>query len=272
MEETVVDTVNSVGTMASILNEYGPVIGILSVFLLIFIIVIFGILRSNQKYINSIITQQEQQNEAIMNQNNKFVDNMIDNDNNKYQNNNQETSDTKHKDFIKTYVDIQTIFKSAAKYVQTDINADRIGIYVFHNGNRTPYGLPFYKMSCVGEWLKSNFHAKKSIHSELPLHVFDDFVTGLYTDGYFENITNSDKSIDQIATFSANNCIIYIYILGIYDKHDALAGFSVAEFYKIPEDVSLNEIKNAMKQLNEDVTPVIINTHLQDKLKHSGDK
>lgn len=254
--------VEGVGFMAKILSEYGPFIGILAVFLVLFGFIIVTIMRNNQKQITSMIKQQEQHSQSIMNQNDKLVENMMEKEKAE-----EDEFCAAHRDFIKTYIDVQTVFKSASKHSQNKIGADRMGIYVFHNGNRSIHGLPFFKMSCVGEWLKTNVGAKKNIHSELPLYVYDDIILALYEDGYFENITNPSRESDMVSSFSVSSTFIYVFMLGIYDSNNNLAGFSIAEFKKKPEDITIEEIKESMQQLNDDISDIIIDSQLQERLR-----
>ena len=250
------EVVNGVGEISKNINDYGPATVILAVFLFLFMVVIISFLIINQKQVSSIISQYKALSKTITDQQNKIIGNLLENE--------KEEQHAAPKDMLKNYVDIHNVLRDASKKTLVNLKADRVAVYVFHNGNKSAHGFPFYKMSCVGEYVIQGIgiFPKLKSHIDIPLYSFGGIIESLYNNGVFENISDQNKELDSVSEFTDNTNAKYIYLLGIRDDNLNLAGFSVAEFKKYPE--ALN-IEHLMKILNDSIRCVILNTNFQEK-------
>ena len=175
----------------------------------------------------------------------------------------QNNPDYYHKDILKSYIDINMALKDASRNCQDKINCDRLAIYVFHNGNKSFHGLPFFKMSCVHEWNRMRINSLRGkSHMNMPLHLFD-FVVDLYKDGFFKNLNiektkssdEEDKGILEFVNYSNTEAI---YITAI-KNNDALCGFICAEFNTpfSPDEVRDESIFKSLNKYAEEARPII---------------
>ena len=280
------------------ISKYGIAIVIMAVFFVIFMILIVIMLYSNTKMINQIIASKsasDQQDQSIIS---KFIDNALDAKGvsskdeivntlsnelkesltpitqklealSKTNEENPENKNDYHKDIVGAYIDINMAFKDISRTTLASLNCDRIAIYVFHNGNKSMHGLPFFKMSCIHEWTihGSNTLRGKS-HMDLPLHLFNDFIENLYQSGYYctENISEgirNDPSIEEFVSFSSTKSL---YLIAIKDNENSLAGFVSAEFNHV-ETFEQNELRGRQVRMILDnmvshIAPIIGNKYI----------
>lgn len=296
-----IDAITNVGEMtdgvtniAKAISEYGPLVVLMAVFLVIFLALVVLVLRSNSKMMTQIMNRQRTSDELDQKIINKFVENALatqktnhdtevkelveeikeaiklrdaseehrdpntDNSNNDY-----------HKDLVGAYIDVNMAFKDASRSALNALHCDRIAIYVFHNGNKSMHGLPFFKMSCVHEWTThgSNTLRGKS-HTDMPLHLFNDFIENLWKCGVYkaEDVQKSiheDPSLKEFIAFSNTESL---YMVSIKDDEGALSGFVVAEFEQIEhfecDDRRDTQIRHIIDTMIDRVGPIVTHQYI----------
>ena len=272
VSDNVSNTIDQVGNTASLINQYGPTVVILAVFLLIFISIMAFILRSNHNMNKQML--ESQQSAATAQQ--KMMQDMFDTcmslikkENSKDDDEEDEEEETKpkKKKIVSAYIDSSLAFKDASRIAIGKIKCERIAIYLFHNGNHTPYGYPFAKMSCVHEWtIRGSNTVRGTTHVNIPLYAFSTIVESLSKDGEFvvgniyeHGLISADEQVFQ---FISGSTIRALFALGIKDKDGDLAAFTIAEF-KDPQDFSAEEtyknVKDALTMMNESIYSIIVN-------------
>lgn len=298
--------------IAKALHDYGPLIVIFSVFILLFLGMALMILRSNSKLMDRVLNKNENSEALDQTVVTKFIDaalekylnsgnttppanhntaaiaknesdkivNQLNNNlkeatkqladeihgikvNSESSKQNEDENDY-HKDIVGAYIDVNIAFKDASRHCLNSINASRIGVYVFHNGNASICGLPFFKFSCVHEWTSNGSGTiRGKYHTDIPLQYFNDFIEDLWKDGYYKT-TDIDKAIDDnpsLEEFVAYSHIKALYIIGVYDVNNNLVGFIISEFDH-NEDFDVNKsrdesINNALKEMSNKISPII---------------
>ena len=281
VSNNVSNTIDQVGNTASLINQYGPTVVILAVFLLIFISIMAFILRSNHNMNKQML--ESQQSAATAQQ--KMMQDMFDTcmslikkENSKDNDEEDEEEETKpkKKKIVSAYIDSSLAFKDASRIAIGKIKCERIAIYLFHNGNHTPYGYPFAKMSCVHEWtIRGSNTVRGTTHVNIPLYAFSTIVESLSKDGEFvvgniyeHGLISADEQVFQ---FISGSTIRALFALGIKDKDGDLAAFTIAEF-KDSQDFSAEEtyknVKDALTMMNESIYSIIVN----DDFRNSYDE
>lgn len=294
--ETITDTVDAVDKLSGTISEYGLAVVIMAVFFIIFLLLVFLILRNNAKMMTHIVKHQDHSNNFEEELLSKLVDSALeaklgggvtDKIVNEVKqavapiqqsvdsiNSAQAQEDAIHKDLVGAYIDVNMAFKDASRSAMDSLNCARVAIYVFHNGNKSMHGLPFFKMSCIHEWTKTNMGRntlRGKSHVEMPLHLFADFIEDLWKNGVYR-AENVDKSIET--DISLNEFIAYsktkaLYINAIKDDNDVIAGFVVAEFENEDtfesDDNRNNEVKQVLDKMVMKVSPILTYHHISNK-------
>ncbi|MCM1236826.1 MAG: hypothetical protein NC489_42665 [Ruminococcus flavefaciens] len=168
-----------------------------------------------------------------------------------------------HKDIVGNFIDMNVRLRTVSQNALEALKCDRIAIYVFHNGNSSIHGLPFFKMSCIGEW---NSNGKNSVRGkteiDTPLQVFSDFIENLYKDGYFKagDIKKAAETDPSVLEFTSYTRTEAMYIMPTKDVNGVLAGFVIAEFNekKNFDDPEYDqEIRNVLGGMNNTIQPTI---------------
>lgn len=275
---------DSVSSISKAMSEYGPLIVIMAVFVVIFILLVMLMLRNNARMIDQLIKKENNTcdtNQGIFQSNQellkKFVESSLEINKNenidelenvikelketieesKYINNTEDGKEENpsfdyHRDIVGAYIDVNMTFKDESKKAISTLQCSRIGIYVFHNGNTSLYGLPFFKMSCIHEITNFGYSTLRGkSHSDLPLHVFDDFIQYLWKNGYYisqdiSKTTQGDRSLEEFTKYSN---IKSLFMKAIKNSEGFLVGFVVAEY----EDTDTFEEDETRKKYISDV-------------------
>lgn len=281
--EPVDHAVKTVGSMAKVIDEYGGYIAILSLFIIILVITVITIIWINTKLMKQELEEKLALLSSQKDQNEKLVDHLLKDNSSKDTEDEEETEDDirrkNRKDFVSTYIDINLILKDAVRSASGELNAERVGIYVFHNGNQSIHGLPFFKVSCMHEWNKAGSLAMKTrayrsvTHQSIPLYLLSDIVESIYSKKYYfvTNIQDKIDSVQSLQTFVDHSDIQTMYMLAISDDDDNIAGFVIAEFKEIInfEDEAMNKIKHTLEITRDTVKPVVINLNNQFSIHES---
>lgn len=294
LNTNVTDVTNGVATIAQALSNYGIAIVVMAVFFVIFLILIVIMLYSNAKMMNSIMKNNQNNSSHDQELLSKFVDktfgtgsdtvneivqilsNKLDDSVKSLQDSLEKTAeeileeekelpkDDYHRDIIGSYIDINMTFKNISRTALNSIACDRIAIYVFHNGNKSLYGFPFFKMSCIHEWTKlgSNTLRGKS-HTDIPLHAFNDFIEDLYRYRVYksEDIDNAKMNNPSIKEFTSYSNTKAIYIVAVKNDENIITGFVSAEFDHVDtfesDDKRDLEVRAVMDDMVQKIAPLI---------------
>lgn len=258
----VLDIVDNALKVSDALNTYGSAIVLLSIFLVVFIIVIIVILRQNSDSQKMF----QEQNQILLNQllnANSMVkekEEVAVKDNKLYD----------EKNIVTIFVKLNRIFKFECKKYLERINCDRVGIYVFHNGTVTSHGLPFFKVSCICEWIKRGSAIGNHINDTngIPLNLFDDIIDNLYTKGtvYVCNVPdNEDPDFIKSDSFYLDiDCVEFAMFVPIYDKNDNILAMVLAEYREMIEKEQIEGYVEELKELCQTVKPVLEFSEYQD--------
>lgn len=239
----------SVGTISQYIDNYGSTTVVLAVFILIFLVVIISNNNYNKKFIENMIKSNEAYCNSIKEQNEELLEKIILNNSSNYD----------ERDLASIFIKLNTALKQECQKTQRSLNADAVCVYVLHNGMVASHGLPFFKMSCICEWVKkgSGVSYRSKEHSNLPLNLFDTLVTGLFENG--EYIINVDEHANTNLSMFLNSAkIVNCLCVAIYDNDNKIMGFITADFsYDIKIENVLEKTKERMIDLASTIKPVL---------------
>lgn len=280
---------DSVVDLAEAIHTYGMAVVIFAVFLMVIIVLVLVMTWNNSKLINSLMSTNESNSKMDQNLIGKLVDNAIDNkDSEPVSNTDEALTEIKsilkdlvsndgsdnhehdyQKDLVGAYIDLNMAFKDVSRTTLNILRCNRIAIYVFHNGNKSMHGLPFFKMSCIHEWTS---HGNKTLrgkaHVDIPLHLYNEFIENIHKYGAYKaedvsQIIEDDPSIKDYTAFSEAKAL---YFVGMRDDTGALAGFVAAEFgdvdtFQHDRDRDIF-VRKTMDDMISKVAPIVCNKYI----------
>ena len=265
----------SIEGVAKIIDKYGPYITILAVFIIIFIIVVFAMVSFSNKLIKSSLEEKINLLNSQSKQNERLIEYITDDDKNTDDN----SGEKRKRDLVGTYIDINLILKDAVRTASNELGAERVAIYVFHNGNKSIHGLPFFKVSCINEWSKNGSVAMKTkayrsiTHHSMPLYIISEIVENIYEHGEFYESSIKSKRIneDYLQAYLEYSDVDSMYALVIKDSNDNIAGFVVAEFKEnknFYDEQIRKPIQQILERTSNTVKPVVLNINGKYTLSH----
>lgn len=154
--------------LANAINRYGFIPIILSAMMLVIGLFIGYMIYTNKKYTNQLIDQ----NKTLMDKLQSITD--------------QKNKETKtERNLVNIFMRLNYTLKEECHQVQEKLNCIRVGIYACHNNTTTNTGLPFFKTSCISEWIsKTNLNpGGVGVHTDLQLGIFYNLVKQTVEDG-----------------------------------------------------------------------------------------
>ena len=163
------------------------------------------------------------------------------------------------KDLFKTFTNLRNSIKDNFTQTMTTIKADRIAIYLFHNGNESTHGIKFFKMSCICEKVAIGSGVKEQSidQSNIPINLFDDMISQLIDHGKYiiirdDNLINSNHRI-----FISAKKIKYSQAVAIFDKSNNILGFVLAEMDQEYDKNRASKELISIKELIDKIVPIL---------------
>ena len=248
---------NDIEYYVDLIRTYGASTVIVAVFIVVLLAILSYILRNNQKTNNQIIKQQQE-----------LVDLLLSTKKEDKEENSskQQPNIVKEPDIVQVFLTINSSIKEILKDISDEIDSSRTAVYVFHNGSSSIHDLPFFKFSCIAEFIArgSGSTSKMKAHNSIPIDLLNQIIDTLIRDGNFVHFKvnkNNNLSMDEtlflnklLLQGTEKTCILY----SIYDMENRCMGFIFAEF---GEDSftkeELKEKKVHLKYLAEKLSPIL---------------
>lgn len=127
-----------------------------------------------------------------------------------------------------------TDISSLLKTVKHDLQADRVSVYQYHNGERSIANNPFLKFSCTHENLKVNTHSVQKYMTGIPVSVFGHWNRQIFDGEVVVQPTITDLS-DQSDMRTAmqelrKNGTTSLYLFPMTDPMGNIFGFGMVEY------------------------------------------
>lgn len=244
-----ISAASGVMNVAELIYNFGPAIVIVSIFLMLFIIVLFYIMR-----------QQQKMNENTMKEHQLLLDSLIKRGLEEKHHAASKAEEKNLKEIMNIYIKISSHLKVELSSFMSSLEAERLGIYLFHNGMHAPNGFPFFKFSCISEQVKHINLAKIKQHHDFPVNLMSDFIKDLYTHQEIAYYDEGQSSFESDALFNkliSDQHNKYI-AKGIFDTNVNLIGFVIVEFSNKLLDTNNYAHKNAkIDQLVKTISPIL---------------
>lgn len=273
----------TVGGAAEVINNFGPSVTILAVFILICLALFAIFAKYFKKMMDRMLESNSNQipvntEEIIKRAVNDCVEEMMElNRNTVIESIEASVKKEKesHKNIVSIYIDSEKVFKEASSIAMRAIKCHRIAIYLFHNGNSTPYGYPFAKMSCVheitdkGVYLTPRGHS----HSNIPLYVFSELIENLNDNGecIIENVKDLTAGVEnQLSTFIQGDHVESIFAASIKNSDNCLVSFTIAEFQEkqdFSDEAYVEMIRHTLHDMNSSIYHIVVSDEFVDNFE-----
>lgn len=236
-------TVKEVYDIAETIDKFGPVFVIISVFILIFLAVILFFLKSYTDASGQMAKQQQLMLDYIMKKDKE-----------------EKNHQAEEKNIVEVFYKINTHIKTECEKFQEKTDCDRIGVYVFHNGTSASHGMPFFKTTCVCEYIKRGSgitpHIKDS--TNIPITIYDDIVEKLYTEGGVVTVRNSVEGAFHSDSFflDKDKAATAIFTV-VFDSSNSIMGFILGEYHAELNEEKINSDANIYKELCARLKPTL---------------
>lgn len=251
--EIIEDTIK----LSDAINTYGSAVILLAFFLIVFIAIICVMLKQNISNQRMLREQNQILTSTILEINQSKP---------KSENKDENPRDTKtydEKSIVSIFVKLNRTFKFECKKYLERVDADRIGIYVFHNGTVASHGLPFFKVSCICEWIRRGSAIPPHISDTtgIPLNLFDDVIENLYTNGVTvvcNNPNNTNPNYMKSDSFYLDSdeveCSVFI---PVYDKDDNIFAMIMVEYKNMVEQENLDRYVVDLEDFCHTIRPTL---------------
>lgn len=222
-------SVDDVVRLSETMERAGVAIVVVAVFLVIILISVIAFIGVSFRRIKSREKEQENRESQFetllretMEQNNKFVEMMINNNSNS------------QSGLFKVSVECGALIEEHLKHLYHVTKADRVALYVFHNGQRMLNGGHLLKMSCLNEYSLSEKLLYSYRHKDTPISQISVVCNALLEKGCWtceDTSTVEDPSLKQwIKAFGYKS----VFIKGVFNTHGEVIGFASAEYIEAP--------------------------------------
>ncbi len=235
--------VKEVYDLAKTIDQFGPVVVILSFFILLFLGVMLFFLKNYTKTSEQLAKQQQFMFEYMMKK---------DNEEKKHQ--------EEEKNIVEVFCKLNTYIKTECEKFQEKTDCDRIGVYVFHNGTCASHGMPFFKISCICEYIKRGCgiqsHIKDS--TNIPITVYEDIVERLYFQGGVVVVRNSvEGKFHSDSFFLEKDKAATAIFTVVFDSTNNMMGFILGEYHATLDKCKINADADVYKELCARLKPTL---------------
>lgn len=214
MEQTQ-QSIESVKQLTELMNKAGVAIVVVAVFMVIVLavsITLISVVVSNSK-------KKDQRYEKLflnmLEQNKEYINGVL---------------HPNQGELFKASVECGEKVESHLKYLFQQTKADRVALYVFHNGQRMLNGGHFLKMSCLNEYALAEKYQYTRKHKDTPITQFSEICKALLSRGCWsceDTRTLKDASLKAwVQEYGYKS----IFIKAVFSTRGDVIGFATTEY------------------------------------------
>jgi len=178
----------------------------------------------------------------------------------------------KNVDILSNYNKISKAIRPMLLKAKDDFDADRISVYVFHNGTHSSHGLPFYKYTCIQEIVRREKQVTPRIAEQqgVPLSVMDELSsTSINEDGGFviDDLVSLEYAFPMAIARLKRDGFNAAVAVSVYNENSETVGFVYLTFLDKKTKEELLSIKERVGDRAMSLSSVMdFNEHREDIL------
>lgn len=171
-----------------------------------------------------------------------------------------------------TYTKANTLIKHKLKEASDELSAERICVYMFHNGEHSLNGIPFLKTTCICEYIDRHKGATSLLmtHKGVPINMASDLFKQINSHQFTVLYPDDTNLVDRVMAnfFCKENENRTTIVVTIYDSSNQLdekpIGFLSAdfEFEHRPTVEELQKYFNSLEELSEYLSVSVLISYL----------
>lgn len=171
-----------------------------------------------------------------------------------------------------TYTKTNTLIKHKLKEVSDELSAERICVYMFHNGEHSLNGIPFLKTTCICEYIDRHKGATSLLmtHKGVPINMASDLFKQINSHQFTVLYPDDTNLVDRVMAnfFCKENENRTTIVVTIYDSSNQLdekpIGFLSADF-EFEHRLTVEELQkyfNSLEELSEYLSVSVLISYL----------
>lgn len=221
----------SVNQLADLMSHYGIITVVMAGFLLIVLTLVGYLIVNDRRRSKSMMDLLEHQTKSL-DERDKRDQELIDRLTIEHEEKEKEAQTEKN--LVAIFIRLNLVLKDECRQLQEKLNCNRVGIYVYHNGSKSLSGVPFFKTTCISEWLTRRLMVKTTLrqHTDVPLGMYYNIISDLFVDGYKiipdrDEIKSTEPAVyEQLCKLCSRSSVI----ISIKNNEEAPIGGIVIEF------------------------------------------
>lgn len=156
-------------------------------------------------------------------------------------------------------IKIRSAIKEPCRHTLIDLDADRLAVYLFHDGSLSSDGVAFRKITCACEKIKAGSGIKEQYiaQSGMSIDTFPQMIDCLTTNGRYTIINDGNITPTQ-KMFLSSKKITYSVAASIFDNKNNILGFILGEFdHEYNRDRSMAEF-GVIHNLAMQIIPILV--------------
>jgi len=145
------------------------------------------------------------------------------------------------------------------KQVAAVTKADRVAVYVFHNGQRMMNGRHMIKFSCWAEFTMLSRFVRIDKHKDVQVSRIQDICDALIKERHWEALAEDDVRDSQLCIWNSEDTEIKsAFAKAVYSTEGIIIGFVLIEYLLDPvEPTWVDKTKREIKRLSDKVSLVL---------------
>ena len=257
MDYGVSNSVDDVVKLSETIEKTGVAIVVVAVFLIIILVSVIVFIGVSVRRTKIREDQYSKLLRETMEQNNRFVNLLI---------SNLDDSKKDQSGLFRVSVECSSLIDEHLKYLYCRTKADRVAVYVFHNGQRMLNGGHLLKCSCLNEYSLSEKYCYSVKHKDTPISQLSPICTSLLDNGYYDCADTSTVTDTSLKRWVKLYGYKSMFVKSVFNTHGDVIGFVTKEFIDTPVyPDKIKVTKDETRRLADKVSVAIDSEIIQER-------